>query len=585
MATVAPMPTQPSEPSPYPCFTYPSIAARCMTDLDQFNNVYKFDVSEYSLPGFESGAFVAATTLAELQSRMKSITDKIVSTSGKSMADFDYPHQIREYDDTVQKKLWCLRTLLFYQLLITVTEMLNNKQLFDAVYAYSTSQGITPKRDFRDDIVSELKNYKLGIFGSITPLSDIDLGVQFSGFNSLVGLAHIVSVLEDLFLILTGKNSLILDIEIYADLVTFAEIKDKPISDAAASSLACSNVRDVFPFDTSKLNYDNFMKLLPFIFAGIIRNYVIAKKAVSPADESVADIANSFNYQDFLNVAAEKTGTQLLDILRVHRPQTVTPEKMNEELMDAFNKAKDIAIGYMSSSYADAREKYYELVQKAEASTVQMKQIYFETDEVNVPNEEFIQILMNVSNALVYREESYICPATVMHVVRVLQANSKNPEKYASIEPSYCVTNKLSDAYCAIGSYGYLISLFEQLGYIYRFHLTYCQSDHLDATKCASKIKKYVDRFTNGLNMLNKLPKPVDAPQPQLIQPIQAPEQIPVTTAGGSRRRMKKKSSAKKTMKKKSSVKKTMKKKSSAKTMKKKSSAKKRKITNKPHVS
>jgi hypothetical protein len=178
-----------------------------MTDLDQFAKVYDCDVNEYSLPGFESGAFVAATTLAELQSRMKSITDKIVSTSEKQMADFDYPHQIREYDDTVQKKLWCLRTLLFYQLLITGTEMMNDEQLFDAVYAYSTSQGITPKRDFRGDIVSELKNYKLGIFGSITPLSDIDLGVQFSGFNSLVGLAHIVSVLEDLFLILTGNDS------------------------------------------------------------------------------------------------------------------------------------------------------------------------------------------------------------------------------------------------------------------------------------------------------------------------------------------------------------------------------------------
>jgi hypothetical protein len=164
-----------------------------------------------------------------------------------------------------------------------------------------------------------------------------------------------------------------------------------------------------------------------------------------------------------------------------------------------------------------------------------------------------------------------------MHVVRVLQANSKNPEKYESIEPSYCVTNKLTDAYCAIGPYGYLISLFEQLGYIYRFHLTYCQSEHLDETKCEAKIKKYADRFANGLKMLEKLPKP--SPQHQLIQPIQMIEQpkpieIPVI-AGGSRRRMKKKSSAK-----------TMKKKSYAKTMKKKSSAKKRKIknTNRSHV-
>lgn len=179
MANVAPVPSIPI-PSPYPCFLFESIINRCSDDLRQFQEVYKFDVSEYVLPGFKSGSFTPAKTLAELQSRMNGITDRIVSTSGKPMADFDYPPQIRTYDDTKQKELWCLRTLLFYQLLITVTEMMNNEQLFNEVYMYSTTNGITPTRIFRKDMVAELKNYKMGIFGSITPSSDIDLGVQFS---------------------------------------------------------------------------------------------------------------------------------------------------------------------------------------------------------------------------------------------------------------------------------------------------------------------------------------------------------------------------------------------------------------------
>jgi len=550
-AAPAPTPTK----SPYPCFTYPSIKTRCDDDLRQFSDLYKFDVSEYSLPGFESGSFVPAATLAELQSRMKSITDKIVAISEKkSMAEFNYPHQIRGYEPTVQNKLWCLRTLLFYQLLMTATEMMSNKELFDAVYADLTSNTMTPKREFRDDIVAELKNYKLGIFGSITTSSDIDLGVQFSGFDTLVGLAYIVSVFEDLFLIFTGKNSLEFDIETYADLVTIPDIRDKSQLDPASHD--CSNVRDVFPFDTSKLTYDDFKAILPLVFAGALRNFVIAKREFTP-DALVEEMVNSFDFQDFLKVTAEQTGTDFLAFLSEHT--TVAPETINADLLAAFEKAKVIAIGYMSSSYADARKKYYEFVQTAEQSILKMKEKYFDTGLVDISNEELVAILMNASNALVYREESYTFFSTVMHIVRVMQANKdKNPDKYKykTADPSYCLENKLTDAICAIGKYGYLISLFEQLGYIYRFHMTYCQqSAHYDAAKCSAKIKKYADRFKNGVQMVLELQQPIQ-PLQQPIQPLQQPIQptLIASTAGGSRKKIKSsvmKRKAKKTAKRK----------------------------------
>ena len=526
VASMPPMPppiqnvSPPSVPSPYPCFLFESIMKRCSDDLRQFQEVYKFDVSEYVLPGFKSGSFTPAKTLAELQSRMNGIMggmNQIVSTSGTSMADFDYPHQIRTYDDQKQKELWCLRTLLFYQLLITVTEMMNNEQLFNEVYQYSTTKKITPTRIFRKDMVAELKNYKMGIFGSITPSSDIDLGVQFSGFNTLVGLAYIVSVFEDSFLIFTGKSSLKFDIETYADLVTVPDIRDKSNSNAA--SLTCSNVRDVFPYDTSKLTYPDFLKLLPFVFAGILRNYIIAQKDIGSRG-SVAEIGESFNIADFLDVATKKTGTNFLEFLRKYAtvPENMAKENMDEELGAAFDQAKTIATEYMSQPYAVAREKYYELVQKAEESTETLKTNYFTTGEVNTSSKELTEILMNASEALVHREESYTCFPTVMHVVRVMQAN---PNKYKTIQPSYCLTNKLNDAYCAIGIYGYLISLFEQLGYIYRFDITYCQPGHLDQKKCDAKFKKYADRFKNGLQQLEGMPPPPPPPQQQSSPPPQ----------------------------------------------------------------
>ena len=580
-----PMPNQnvspPSVLNPYPCLLIPSIIMRCSSDLHQFEEVYKFDVSEYVLPGVVSGIFMAAKTLAELQSRMESIMDRIVSTSGTSMADFDYPHQIREYNEVTQKKLWCLRTLLFYQLLITVTEMMNNEQLFNEVYQYSENNGITRKRAFRGDIVAELKNYKLGIFGSITPSSDIDLGVQYSGFNTdVIELAYIVSVFEDSFLIFTGKSSLKFDIETYADLVTVPDIRDKSNSNAA--SLTCSNVRDVFPYDTSKLTYLDFLKLLPFVFAGILRNYIIAQKDIRNS-ATVAEIVESFNIDDFLTVATNKTGTDFLEIVSRYRyipdPDDVNkyipvPGDMKKELLVAFYQAKKIAIGYMEAPYADTREEYYRFVQTAEESTVQLKKGYFKTGEVNILNDKLIEILMNASKALVYREESYTCFPTVMHVVRVMQANSKNPGKYKTLEPSYCLTNKLGDAYCAIDNYGYLISLFEQLGYIYRFDITYCKPPNIDKpkidktkSKCDAKFNKYADRFKNGLDLLTP-PPPIQQqsstsplqqqsstspPQQQsstsppqslfsrvitmISGPKQAPPQMIKTEAGGSRKR------------------------------------------------
>ena len=529
MATTAPT---------YPCLTRDSIEARCRSDLTKFEQIYEFDVSSYSLPSGLAG------NVEELKLRITKITDQISEISKTPFDTFDYPHQIKSFDDATQKQLWCLRTLLFYQLLINATEMMNNEALFNAVYQGTT--GI--KRSFRKDIAADLKKYKLGIFGSITPTSDIDIGIQYSGFNDLLGLAYVVSVFEDSFLIFTGKNSLLFDIETYGDLVTFPDVRDQPLAESVGGP-ECVNVRDVFPFDISAFNYDNFISVLPPVFAGILRNYVIAKKTTLGADAvaNITELVNQFDIDDFLKVTAEKTGTNMFDFLKKEVPSDAQGE-IQEKLTNVLDQAKDITIKYMSSSYADSREEYYKLVQTAEASLLAAKTQYFDTETVNMPNDELVTAVKNVSNALVFREESYTCPATVMHVVRVLQANAANPTKYASIEPSYCKTgtNHLTDAYCNIGQYGYLISMFEQLGYIYRFHITYCVSDPPDE-KCASKTKKYMDRFTNAMTLYASVTTPplplstppLSTPSPLSTPPLSTPPLTPPikVTAGGRKRK------------------------------------------------
>jgi hypothetical protein len=92
-----------------------------------------------------------------------------------------------------------------------------------------------------------------------------------------------------------------------------------------------------------------------------------------------------------------------------------------------------------------------------------------------------------------------------MHVVRVLQANKNNPDKYKTLEPGYCETNKNVDAYCNISKYGYIISIYEQLGYIYRFYLTYCIEGHKNDEKCSKKGIKYTERVVNALFYIKKI--------------------------------------------------------------------------------
>jgi hypothetical protein len=122
-----------------------------------------------------------------------------------------------------------------------------------------------------------------------------------------------------------------------------------------------------------------------------------------------------------------------------------------------------------------------------------------------IEKEKRLNLMIAISTALVYRAESYVSPSTVMHVVRVMQGNET--------ENTNCLNlpiNK-SKAKCALGKFGYLMSCFEQIGYLYRFNKTYCEKTdqtELDKIKCEKKKIKYITRLNDGLKELKKLIKP-----------------------------------------------------------------------------
>jgi hypothetical protein len=46
--------------------------------------------------------------------------------------------------------------------------------------------------------------------------------------------------------------------------------------------------------------------------------------------------------------------------------------------------------------------------------------------------------------------------------------------------------------------------MLEQIGYMYRFHLTYC-FENKDKQKCDKKIKKYRERYDDALQKMSKI--------------------------------------------------------------------------------
>ena len=69
--------------------------------------------------------------------------------------------------------------------------------------------------------------------------------------------------------------------------------------------------------------------------------------------------------------------------------------------------------------------------------------------------------------------------------------------------PLSCRNNELKmrllNPQCEIGKYGFELSKLEQIGYIVRFNMTYCEINQPDAKlKCGKKRAKYESRLTNA---------------------------------------------------------------------------------------
>lgn len=374
---------------------------------------------------------------------------------GEAITSFDYAHDILHFEEKERNQLWIVRTLLCYQMMIFGTHVMSNPSLHAEVYKTSPFQ-----RNFRSDVIAELPSFKLGIFGSITPTSDIDIGIQYSGMvNGFAALNYVVATMEDMFIHFLGITSTLqLDIEYYADMMTLPNPNPNNTSSP-----------DLFYLDTLSFTENDFKAMLPYAYASIYRNYLTAKK----------DLRNQRNETDFI-------------------PRL---KKYNVSIDEhAMNDAKQMVSAYINLSYDKAREKYYELVRTAEANVASIREMIQMRNYQALTNTLILETMKAIAHALIFRAESYVCAPTVMHVVRLLQADPKR-EKYPVTYPTTCHALpeiRLKNPQCEIGPYGYEMSILEQIGYILRFQMTYCEEPRNDV-KCKKKLDKYKSRLEDAI--------------------------------------------------------------------------------------
>jgi hypothetical protein len=330
-----------------------------------------------------------------------------------------------------------------------------------------------------------------------------------------------------------GVDSLKMDIEMYADLLTYTK----------------DDIENYY-MDTREITFDQFLEIAPYIGAGIMRNYIQSdfelgykedvrrqvpdktEKTESGEEKTVKTELDKFASNMKTSITNKESVEPVIDKPFLHFIKLVFEDAKQNSVLEALfgNDAIDIVNGYLSLDYNNGRAEYYELVKAAENT--------FSKFLKDTNKETVFALMKQTSHALVYRAESYVFSNTVMDVVRGFQA-----EEYELISRNsgLCNTNTNQYAPCIIGPYGYVISLLENIGYIYRFYRTYCvEGHHINQVKCNNKNRKYIKRVTISFAKLAETITSLQNGRDIFKPTINYNEYITglkVTTEGGKRRR------------------------------------------------
>jgi hypothetical protein len=304
--------------------------------------------------------------------------------------------------------------------------------------------------------IVDLDNYELGIFGSMTPSSDIDIGVSYTG-KDVINIAGVIKAIEDVYVTVLGCSTLNLDIEHYASML---QVGDNYLLD----------------MDDFKPDIPTYRKFLTLASASIHRNHMKPENTGNNTTPLTYDTAIGYLIQ-------ENRLPELIDLL-----------PKNQDWFSAgatAAKRQDGQIVVGEDDYNKMRSAYYARVITAQESFQKLRDAVNDGKKYADTKDLRYQTIIDMGNADLYREESYLLTPTVLHVVRTIQSEEKEEstqrsERKPIVFPN-CDIKPSPSARCAIGGYGFLLSALEQIGYLIRFNGT------------VNKIAKYEPRLMDAL--------------------------------------------------------------------------------------
>ena len=499
----------------YPHLEYESLQTRCIDDIKRFVKELQTKKS-YKNTNYEEVDYILVnptenSTIEELQHNL----EPLMTIFRDNLSGEDYVKKISHIDNKkIQNKLWVCRTYLFYQLLIYASAICTHEVLYNAIcipYYEKCGYMATNKEIFmfRTDIITILQFINLGIFGSLSPTSDIDLGLDVNYDKcKLKGppLAYLVACIESMFFIFTNKSSLRWDIEIYGNLLTLPNPKYNP--DPSLSNDPTNNP-DYFYLDTSHFEINDFKQILQPVIAGMLRNIILGYK-----DHHVSLDIN----KKTLDTSSRTLLSLLTDNEVAYGADTInqltmliktTPELRSIfEDKPMFTSAQKDALDYITLADIDEKQSllvYYQKFNEAEQVQINvLKKIGNNVTKLEVS--DIVSILVAWEKAGLCKMENYISSPSIIHIVQLLQAQKNSLNKYKTTTPGiYCKGKIIQlEPFCIIGKYGAIVSILEQIGYMIRFYNTYCiPSNHYNITTCDKKIKKYKDRLISGDQLLH----------------------------------------------------------------------------------
>ena len=521
-------------------FTIKSINSHCTTDIELFLKGLGHKV----LPLFN----INKEIVFDLQEDYDTVLNQIELILKDMKLNGTYLETFKN-QESQQEKLWILRTLLLYNILIIATLCMTTKDTFENV------KRLTPDESMFPESVQDLyKLFELGNFGSYNKTSDIDLGIQFIGNykrDSDPKMANVIWLIEGLFIVLTTYDTLQYDIELYGDMLTI-KVDEK----------------ETFYLDTSKIT--DITSLLPCAMYSVARNQLI--DTIKPENEDVKP-ENEEYVKSIFNT--DKTDEIILNhlnkpVLSDKEQKVLKFLKTNVNvghfiqdiditiLTKAYNSAKTQMVSYLKSSYENgkyiqtsaSRKMYYDALVLAETERIKFLNTSENGEDINA----LISLINAIANSLSYRMEDYTCVSTVTHVVRTIQSGediTSEPDKrnQTLIECKNKTSNFSDKPFCMLGKNGLILSIIEQIGFMNRFYNHYCK-EPLD-THCFSKLFKYEFRVVHAMELIPFL----DSSQVKEVEPdspeLDSPKVKEVVLSGGFKKNktLKKTKKSKKTKK------------------------------------